>query len=379
MADQTVGQHQIHDFTLQSDTQHANPFQTRLSATFTHNSGATIDHLPGFYDGKITWKIRFSPTLEGTWTGKTTSDDPALDGLDLDPILCTPNPNPHIKGILQIDPENSRRFAWSNNDPCLPLGFEIDWLFSYHQADPGRCYKHVDLIAERGFNYIVTNLYAHTGFATRENNDTRPVDPEYIFGPPEHYLFEGTNDNPDHSRLNITFLQDFDRLMAYLHQKSLIVHLMLQVQNKGVNWPARRSPEDDRFWRYIVARYQAYSNLIWDVGKESKNLLRQTGSHAYTLERMVLIRGADAYHHLVTVHDVEQRNAGIHSEPDRASDFVSDQIHLKDVGRYNREAIRRLRTLEKPYMNIEYGYELGTETLKTYTGASTAPWQDILK
>ena len=66
MADQTVGQHQIHDFTLQSDTQHANPFQTRLSATFTHKSGATIDHLPGFYDGKTTWKIRFSPAFMNT-------------------------------------------------------------------------------------------------------------------------------------------------------------------------------------------------------------------------------------------------------------------------------------------------------------------------
>ena len=54
------------------------------------------------------------------------------------------------------------------------------------------------------------------------------------------------------------------------------------------------------------------------------------------------------------------------------------QIHLSDIDRYNREALTKLRIQPKPYLNIEYGYELGAEDLKTYNSGTTAPWQDIL-
>ncbi len=378
MPTQTVPRNHVHDFSLTSKAPHENPFTVALSATFTHSSGESIGPIPGFYDGDDSYKIRFSPSLDGDWKGLTQSDDPELDGITLDPITCEPGTNENIHGILQIDPQNPQKFAWSDGVPFVILGFEWDWLFSYHQSNPDRCDQHAKLISDRGFNYIVANLYAHSGFATKPNKDTRPVDTDHVYGPPAMYLFEGENDHPDHARMNVSFFKDFDRLMSRLHSKGIVIHLMLQVQNKGVNWPDRRSPEDDRFWRYVVARYQAYGNLVWDVGKESKNLHRETGDHGYTLERMAIIRETDAYDHLVTVHDAIHRSAGANTEPDEASDFVSDQVHLKDVYRYNREALRRLRSLPKPYMNIEYGYELGVESLKTYTGASTAPWQDLL-
>ena len=79
------------------------------------------------------------------------------------------------------------------------------------------------------------------------------------------------------------------------------------------------------------------------------------------------------------MHDVEIRNAGTLSEPDRVADFVTDQVHMFDAGRYNREAIRRMRNAGTPYVNVEYGYELAEEQLKTYRGRTTAPWDDILK
>ena len=48
------------------------------------------------------------------------------------------------------------------------------------------------------------------------------------------------------------------------------------------------------FWRYVVARYQAYGNVVWDIGKESCNLLKETGSHEYTVDRIRYIRAADS-------------------------------------------------------------------------------------
>jgi hypothetical protein len=160
---------------------------------------------------------------------------------------------------------------------------------------------------------------------------------------------------------------------------------MIQVQNKHVAWPTRYSEEDNVYWQYVVARYQAFGNVVWDVGKESYNLLHETGSHDYTLSRIALIRQTDAYDHLVTVHDAEAGSAGRFSQADAVCgadavcDFISDQIHLANADRYNREARRKLQLLPKPYLNIEYGYELGAEPLKTYQSRTTAPWQDVLR
>lgn len=373
-----VQKYAVCDFELYADVGDKNPFAVEVTATFTHQRGEVLE-VPGFFDGDK-WVVRFSPNTEDMWWGCSRSEFSDLDGAEWQ-VQCVANENPDVHGLVGIDPDldDPQRFSWCDGTPFLYLGFECDWLFSYHQADAERCYRHVDLVASRGFNCFVTNLYAHTGFGSRPNDDTRPMLSEYLFGPPEMYLFEGTNDAPDHERMNIDFFRDFDRLMHYLHGKGMAVHLMLQVQNKQVNWPERRTEADDRFWRYVVARYQAFGNVIWDVGKESKNLIRETGSHDYVLERMDIIRRADAYDHLLTVHDVELRNAGTLSEPDLRSDFVTDQVHLSDAARYNREAIRRLRNWCSPYVNVEYGYELAEEQLKTYRGRTTAEWDDILK
>jgi hypothetical protein len=368
----------VYDFTLQSHTDHANPFRVPLTATFEHETGATIAEVPGFYNGGREFVVRFSPTLQGMWRGRTTSEDPALDGVWLEPIECTPRANPNARGPLMIDPANRQRFAWHDGTPFIYLGFECDWLFAYHQANPARCRQHVALVADRGFNAFVTNVYAHTGFSTPGSRFEGEMPPEDVYGPPQMYVFGGTNDEPAHTVLNVDFFKDYDAMMRLLHEYGILAHIMIQVQNKHVNWPTRHAPEDNAYWQYVVARYQAFGNVVWDVGKESYNLLNETGSHDYTLSRMALIRETDAYDHLVTVHDAEAGSVGRFSQADAAADFFSDQIHLADADRYNREARRTLQILPKPYLNIEYGYELGAEPLKTYHSRTTAPWQDVL-
>ncbi len=370
MSETRVRQFHVHDFALAGGTEHANPFLVTVSATFTHASGESIEDIPGFFDGDGTWIVRFCPTRPGAWRGRTSSDDPRLDGVELPELTCVPNENPNVHGRLRVDAARPQRFRWEDGAAFLPLGFECDWLFSLHQSMPDHCREKLDLLVERGFNYVVTNVYAHTGFSDPGH--------EWVFGPPRLYVFGGTNDEPDHSRLNVAFFRDFDALMGELHRRGVVAHLMIQVQNKHVSWPERRSPADELYWRYVVARYQAFANVVWDVGKESYYFLRELGSHDYTLERIERIRAADAYGHLVTVHDSLGGSPAATSPADDACDFVSDQVHLHDVAKYNREAVRRFRSLGKPYLNIEYGYEQGAEDIKTYRGGTTAPWEDVL-
>ncbi len=367
----TVEKWHVHDFTLRCVEAHDNPCRVAATATLGHESGAEFRDIPAFHDGGDIWKVRFSPTIEGRWTGTVSSEQTALDGTELDPIDCVPNTNPNVRGRLQTDPSYPRRFAFENGDPFVPLGFECDWLFAIHQSRPEAFEELVDLIAARGFNYIVMNVYAHAGFSDPSH--------EWVFSPPDLYPFGGSNDDPDHSTINVDFFRKFDEVMAALHARGIVSHLMISVQNKRVNWPEHYTADDDQYWRYVVARYQAYGNLVWDVGKESYNFKRRWDDAGYALNRVGLIRDVDAYGHLVTVHDAVGGSAAYSSPIDDATDFVSDQIHLSDSHRYYREAARRFRTMDKPYMNIEYGYELGAEDIKTYSSRTTRPWQDVLR
>lgn len=380
-----IPQYHIHDFVLRRDTVAGNPlsenpFWVPISASFEHESGEILDEVPGFYTGHDTWTVRFSPTRPGRWVGRTSSAIPTLSDITLGPITCVPQEEETHHGVLGIDPSHPQRFAWSDGTSHVTLGFECDWLFAYHQTDPDRCMRHLNLIADRGFNTIVTNVYAHTGFSTPEARGDADLPPdESVYGPPQQYVFGGSNEAPDHDSLNLAFFEEFDRLMHAMHVRGLVVHLMIQVQNKHVCWPDRLSAADNAYWRYVIARYQAFGNVIWDVGKESYNLLRETGSHEYTLSRIALIRHNDAYDHLVTAHDPEGRSLGTYSVVDEACNFVSDQVHTGCGDRYNREATRKQQMLPKPYVNIEYGYEEGIEALKTYRSRTTAPWQYVLR
>lgn len=69
------------EITLTSSKTYANPYlDVDVSATFT-GPGSTVMTVPGFWDGDNTWKIRFAPTLTGTWTYATSSSDATNTGL----------------------------------------------------------------------------------------------------------------------------------------------------------------------------------------------------------------------------------------------------------------------------------------------------------
>ena len=393
MKEATVELYGVHDFELASQTSHPNPFMVNFCATFTHESGQKIENLPGFYNGNGTWVVRFSPTIEGLWKGITSSGDKELDAKRLPPLTCTASTNPAHRGRLRVDPNHPQRFVWEDGSQFIPLGFEFDWTAAFHQRRGQTKGKPVDpavdlwtpaceLLARRGFNWIITNVYAIRGFSDPAN--------EWVFSPPEMAPWAGTNEEPVHAQLSVDFFKDYDGVMGTFHRLGQIVHLMIQVQNKGVKWPARNSPEDDLFWRYVVARYQAYCNVVWDVSKESFNLNKETGSHDYTLNRIQFIRQHDAYQHLVTVHDPEGGSYAKMCAPDVASDFVCDQIHIKDTKKpdfgiwaadpLNREALRRFRQYAKPYFNIESAYEIApAESLvPTYHSHNSRPWEETI-
>lgn len=358
----TIEQYYSNDFSFQAQAS-GNPFDIDLVGDFTGPGGVRLS-VPGFYDGNGVWKIRFSPTSLGTWTMRTRSSLPALNGRTETGIECRPNQHAAIHGLLRVDPLHPTHFIYEDGTRYFLSGYEADFLWAAQMNDPERRVMHkvINQIAARGFNHLLVNVYAHdTGWAKGKSC-------EWDYGPPERYAWEGTNEKPDHSRLNTRFFQLYDGMMNALREKGIVAHIMIKVYNKQVNWPAPGSVDEDRYFKYVTARYQGYSNVVWDFSKECFN------ERDKTLQRRLidLVRSNDAYRHLFTAHDNDIYDWN--PELNTNTDFRTDQQHT-NWG----EAVAFDRTLRKwPVINAETGgYERGVEDLPTYS--QKLEWQEVLR
>ncbi len=186
------------------------------------------------------------------------------------------------------------------------------------------------------------NVYAHEvpwGGVLGRNS-------KYDFSAPKSWPFGGDNDHPDYDTLNTAYFDNLDSVVAALREEGIICHLMIYVWNKSVNWPEQNSPADNRFFEYVIARYQGYSNIMWDVSKEA--LTYGYCSPQYIAGKCRRVRELDAYNHLLTVHDREFC--------EQFPELV-DVISVQDWGTelYSRMVSLYEQYPDKPVVNIEHG------------------------
>ncbi|MBN8731475.1 MAG: DUF4038 domain-containing protein [Acidobacteria bacterium] len=353
-----VEQHRPHDFTFTAQVE-GNPFAVDVRAEFNGPDGRQLA-IPGFYDGNGQWKVRFSAPAPGEWTMRTLSPVAALHG-KTESIQARPNTHRNTHGVLRVDPLHPYHFQFEDGSRFFLMGYEADWLWGADMLDPQRklMRRLIDQIAARGFNYVIVNVYAHdTRWCPGKVN-------EWDYGPAPVYPWEGTNDKPDHERLNPRFFQIYDGMMEALREKGIVAHIMFKVYNKQVNWPAAGSAAEARFFRYVTARYQAYPNIVWDFAKESfyeKNNQLQRNL-------MELVRSTDAYRHMMGVHDDDIYEW----DPKLGAtlDLRIDQQHVdwEQMIAFDRAQRRR------PVVNVEYSYELGVEPLPTHNNVNQVDWK----
>lgn len=332
---------QPYDFEFRSDTRHDNPFFVPFEAEVTGPKGEKMV-IPGFYDGNGVWKIRFSPTSKGDWTLRTSSTDSQLDGKSAS-IRSVGRKNPNNRGALKVDPAHPRHFIFEDGSRFFLMGYECDWLWALDMFNPKlpTINGFLSKLSNYGFNYMLLNVYAHdTNFrsGTTELRD---------YGPPPMFAWKGTNEEPVHDRLNLPFWQHYDRVMQTMLDHGFIAHIMITVTNKRVNWPERLSPEDDLYFRTVIARYGAFPNVVWDFSKESFKV-RETD---YKVKRVKFIHDTDPYNRLITLHDdMSAYESGVHGD---RLDYLSDQNH-----RNLHETILKQREIKEwPVVNQEFGYE----------------------
>ena len=310
--------------------------------TFVHSSGTELK-VPGFYNGGNEYIVRFTPPKAGDWKYSTRS---SVDSLaDKNGTVGVNEVRKGRKGGIVLDPFESRLFLYENGERYYPIAFESDWLFALdadNENDIPKTKQLVDTLAKNGFNQIVLNVFAYDVNWAKDKR----LKPEHDYGSPRVFPFGGDNTTPDHSELNIEYFKRFDRVVEYLDKKGIAAHVMVYVWNKRVNWPKANSIEDNRYFDYVVKRYQAYPNMVWDISKEALGYGHNDVN--YITDRIERLRKLDAYKRLVTVHDYSYcRRFAKHV------DFISVQIWASEL--YS--TMRKIRDDFKgqPVLNIEHG------------------------
>jgi hypothetical protein len=329
------------DIDLSCTAECGNPFDVKLWARF-ESDGTQPVRIPGFYRGNARWTVRFMPPASGVWEFATESEIAGLHGLTGRVKADSPRPANH--GRLRPIRDNPRFLCWEDGTSYLMIGFEADWLAL---ADVGseECRKAqalIDVIASNGLNHVFMNVYAHdVPWPGDLGRGTR-----FDFSCSELWPFGGTNDEPDYEVLNPVYFDNLDRVVVAMREKGIVCHLMIYVWNKKVNWPEKDSVADRRFFDYVVARYQGFSNILWDVSKEALTYGYCTAD--YIENKCSRIRDLDGHDHLLTVHD----RPFCEDYPD-AVDIISVQDWRSEL--YSLMIEMRGRYGKKPLFNIEHG------------------------
>jgi Domain of unknown function (DUF5060)/Protein of unknown function (DUF4038) len=137
-ADYRIQQWQAVEIVLTSSVAYVDPFQdVDVTATFTRPGSKAIIR-PAFWDGELTWKVRFAPPQTGLWTMTTSSTDARNSGLNhvtrtvrCDPYSGTLDIYKH--GFLKVS-GNGRYFTYGDRTPFFYLG-DTHWILSHERFD----------------------------------------------------------------------------------------------------------------------------------------------------------------------------------------------------------------------------------------------------
>jgi Domain of unknown function (DUF5060)/Protein of unknown function (DUF4038) len=357
------------DISFASKANKTNPYLdvTDFKVTFAGPGGVKLT-LPGFYIGGQVWKVRFAPTSAGVFTYVTSStQDASLDGLTGTVPPGTPNPNGH--GAIHVDPSLPHHYLYDDGTRYFQMGYEIDWLalMDFGDATITKAKTIIDMIAAYGFSEVNLQVYAY------DTSWKSGITSAYDFGPTAQFPWAGTNAAPDNSKMNEAFWQNYDRVIAYLFQKGINAHIFCKFVrtyggNELVGWPAHDSAEENMYLTFLTARYQAYSNVSWDLIKESF----QEPDQVYIASRLNLVKSVDAYQRLRTLHCSGGAQDQFHpnyydvAAYDGTVNFYTDEHTTQYVS-----AVAAWKKRPMPYLNAEVTqYQIGNDGTYAYKGNS---------
>lgn len=234
----------MHEISLEASGTYDNPYtQVNVSATFNgpENVSQTVK---GFWNGKKLFIIRFTPTAEGIWRYTTKSEDGGMNEKH-GTINCTA-PEKGNHGFLRRDASHPYHFVYDDSTRYFMFGTTYYEILA-NAADSDRWKQSIDGITRYGINKVRMN--AGGGSPNTKGSGYTNSDP-----------FDGA-----HDKLNIVHLQNLDDVVEYMLERNVVAELLYFFNNES---SFGTQEQDERYLRYIIARYAAYPNVIWCLTNE---------------------------------------------------------------------------------------------------------------
>lgn len=274
-----VEQWDIFELSLEGPSE-GNPFvDVRLSAEFTDGSETIQVH--GFYDGAGRYKLRFMPPRPGIWHYVTRSN--VWDLTDAQGSFEVTPAGEGNHGPVRV--RNGFHFAYADGRPYWPIGTTAyNWL---HRPESTQEMT-LGTLATGPFNKVRMLIFP-------ESQGGR--------SPPEVFPFAGEPPRDwDFSRFNPEFFRRIERRLEQLREMNIEADLIL-FHKYGTDWGFERmdAESDDRYLRYIVARFSAYRNVWWSVANEFDFV--KTKTEADWDRYFQLLQAQDPYDHLRSIHN----------------------------------------------------------------------------
>lgn len=262
-----------------------NPFiGVQFSAVF--KNGCQTFEPQGFYDGNGIFRIRFMPNAEGVWTYRTKSNQDSLDGKEGRFTCVAPSSDNH--GPVRV--RNRYHFAYEDGTPFYPFGTTIyEWAFYADETQR----QTIDTLKNSPFNKVRMLVVP-------------PYKERYVEGPNKltHFPFEGNSKkNWDFSRFNTEFFRKLEHCMSELGKIGVEAELILFRPYDDGKWgfDTMDMATNDRFLRYVVARFAAYRHVWWSLANENsfmENLTDEDWDHLFRV-----LQRCDPYNHLRSIHN----------------------------------------------------------------------------
>ena len=306
-----------------------NPFCDQwIKGTFgCKNEKKTVD---GFYDGDGVYKVRFMPSFTDEYTfeieasfdinaGEEVPDEETLE---------------HKFGIADGGKEaekcavrNMLTGSFTVTSPSAdnhgPVRVAGTYYLSYEDGTPYHCIGTTCYV----WNLQNEELQKQTLKTLEENafNKIRfcifPKHYDYNLHEPITYPYEGTpcdssvlNENNfaeyngcapgndwDFTRFNPAHFQHIEKCILALMNLGIEADLIVMHPYDRWGFSMMKAEDDDRYWKYVLARFSAYRNVWWSLANEYDLMHEKTLSD---WERYAsIICEKDPYHHLRSIHN----------------------------------------------------------------------------
>ncbi len=256
-----------------------NPFlDVQLSATLRYKSLTRT--IPGFYDGAGVYKIRLMPTELGAWTWETASNAPALSGKTGSIDCVAPEAGNH--GPVAV--AETFHFAYADGTPYVQIGTTCyAWAFQPEAVQQTT----LKTLATAPFNKLRMCVF--------------PKWYQHNHNEPPSYPFPRSGETNDYSQFNPAYFQHLDKLILALRECNVEADLILFHPYDKWGYQQMPAEVDDRYLRYVIARFSAFRNVWWSLANEFDLLKHKTTADWDRFARIV--EAEDPNKHLRSVHN----------------------------------------------------------------------------